>query len=99
MGVGSEIFIRAIAALVTGLMAIPGNTEAPAWVSSSVSGLMTDSFVGEEKPVRRALKHDVQYTGLSWLGRKGTVVEVPQSAQTAWWRWVRSDERGRVDRD
>jgi hypothetical protein len=83
MGVGSNIFIRAIAALVMALRAIPGNTAAPASVSLSVNGATADSFTGEEKPIRRALKHAGQYTGLSLLGRKGTVVEVPHSAQTA----------------
>jgi hypothetical protein len=78
------MFIRAIAALVMALRAIPGNTSAPALVSLSVNGAKTDSFTGDENPIRRALKHAWQYTGLLLLGRKGTDVEVPHSAQTAW---------------
>ena len=47
--------------------------------------------------MRVAWKHGEQYTGLSRVGRKGTVVELPQLAQTAWWRCLRLELIGRVD--
>ena len=96
------MFIREIAALVAAFKGISENTEAeasstggPFSVKDSPSGVLT----GEEGPLRRALKHGRQYVGLSGLGRKGTVVDAPQSAQTAWRRWVRVDRIWRLGRD
>ena len=87
------MFILEIAALVAAFIAIPENTVAPASRSAGVP------FAVEEEPFRRALKHEVQYTGLSGSGWKGTVVDILHSAQTAEWRRVRLDGRGRVNRD
>lgn len=104
MGVGSDIFILEMAALVAPFNAMPENAV-PSAEAPSAAGVLTgnDSLAGaltvEDRPSRRVLKHGEQYTGLSGLGRKGTVVDVSQSAQTAWWRRVREDERGRVEKD
>ena len=92
MGVGSDMFIREIAALVAAFIGIPANTESLSEVSSTV-GLPGAGDVPlpvvlpiEELTRRRELKHGRQYTGLPWVGRKGRVVETPQSSQTAWCR-------------
>ena len=47
--------------------------------------------------MRVAWKHGEQYTSLSRVGRKGTVVELPQLAQTALWRCLRLELSERVD--
>jgi hypothetical protein len=98
MGVGSEMSILEIAVLVVAFKDIPENTEEPEGRSTGVS------FAVAERPFRRALKHEAQYTGLEGSGRNGTVVDVPHSAQTAGWRCVRFvrlgvDGLGRVNRD
>ena len=104
MGVGSDMFMREIAALVPAFSAMPGNTESSAAELAAaaplaVANFLTGALTAAAWPLRRVLKHVGQYTGLPWLGRKGTVVAVPQSAQAAKWRWVRTNGRGRVDRD
>ena len=50
-----------------------------------------------QAPWRRALKHERQYTGLPWVGRKGRVADILQSSQTAWYG-ARLDGRGRAAR-
>jgi hypothetical protein len=87
MGVGSDMFILEIAALVATFNAIPGNTAA-AVGALSAGGLiaLNDPFTGplteEERRLRRFLKQGRQYTGLPGLGRKGRVVNVSQLAHT-----------------
>ena len=104
MGVGADMFILEIAAMVAPFNAIPENTTPPVWALSSMVVLagnasLTGASTTDERPLRRALKHGEQYTGLSGLGRKGMVVDVSQAAQTALWRRVRVDGRGRVEKD
>lgn len=92
--------MRESAALVAARKAIAGNAEEAAGAAPA-DGLLgaRESLVGEEEPRRRSLKQGGQYTGRSWLGWKGTVVEAPHSVQTAWCRRLRPDKRGRVDTD
>ena len=104
IGVGSDMFMRERAALMAGFKAIPAKTGAPSARLAEdrgnrivVNGSPADALVEEEESLRRTLKHGEQYTGRSWLGRKGTVVDVPHSAQTAGCRRVRVDKRGRTD--
>ena len=69
---------------MAGCNAISGNTgaavEAPLAEDRGgrfvVNYSRAGALAGEEEPLRRTLKHGEQYTGRSWLGRKGTVVEV-----------------------
>ena len=107
IGVDSDMFIKESAALMAGCNAISGNTGAA--VEAPLAGDRGGRFVvncsragalaGEEEPLRRTLKHGEQYTARSWLGRKGTVVEVPHPTQTAWCRRAGADKRGRTERD
>ena len=46
-----------------------------------VIGSLVGALAGEEGTLRRNSKHGEQYTGRSCLGWKGTVVDVPHSAQ------------------
>ena len=60
MGVGSDMFIRAIAALVVAFKTIPGNTSAAAGalsagVTFAVNDLLTGVSTVEERPSRRDL--------------------------------------------
>ena len=66
MGVGFDMFIRAIAALVVALKGIPGNTEPSGRASSTACLLdvLALALTIEACPLRRALKHEEQYTGL-----------------------------------
>ena len=77
MGVGSDMFIREIAALVAAFIGIPANTESTSEVSWTV-GLPGAGDVPlplvlpiEELTRRRALKHGRQYTGLPWGWAEG----------------------------
>lgn len=88
MGVGLDMFIREIAALVAAFRGISENTGPPDGALSTACVLVVDGLCPlvltiEECPPRRALKHEGQYTGLPRLGRKGRVVDMPQSLQTA----------------
>ncbi len=65
MGVGSEMFIRAIAALVPACSAIPGKTESLAAASlagarSAAGNFVTRASTAGGRPARRALKHGEQ---------------------------------------
>jgi hypothetical protein len=65
MGVGSDMFIREMAAFVPLFRLSPGNTEAvPAESREGSSFAAGESFGGvsivEERPLRRALKHGEQ---------------------------------------
>ena len=65
MGVGSNMFIRAIAALVAGFKAMPGNTSAPPEALSvrgafAVNGLLAGVLEAGEMPSRCDLKHGEQ---------------------------------------
>ena len=113
MGVGLDMSIREIAALVAAFKGISENAG-PADGAPLTAGLLApcllavDGWLGfaptpfvpspfvvaafvptpfvltnEELPLRRALKHEGQYTGLPWLGLKGSVADLPQSSQTA----------------
>ena len=73
--VGSVMSMRAIAALVTSLIEIFGNTR----LSESEAGVALRS--AEAGASTRFLKQGRQYTGLSGAGRNGTVADLRQSAQ------------------
>lgn len=99
MGVGSDMFILEIASLVATFNAILGNTAALVRLAMGlvVCDLLKGPLAGEEWPLRRFLKQERQYTGLPGFSRKGTVVNVLQSAHAV--RFARRDGRGLVDRD
>ena len=102
MGVGDVMLRRKSADLVAARRAIPGNTETPAGLEPA-----GDSFVrfdsasggGAWQAERRALKHERQYTGRFFLGRKGTVVGVAHCAQTTWCSGLRLCKPRRADGD
>ncbi len=85
------MFILEITVLVAALKGISENTETLDGALSTAGWLAVDDLspfvltVGEG-PWRRRLKHGRQYAGLLRLGRNGRVVDMPQSAQTAWCR-------------
>lgn len=84
--------------MVATFNAILGNTAVIlAMGLVAVSDLLTGPLVGEERPLRRFLKQERQYTGLPGLSRKGTVVNVLQSAHAVRFAW--RDGRGLVERD
>ena len=56
-------------------------------------------LAGAETPSRRLVKQERQYTGLPGAGRKGTVVEVSHSAQTASWLGLGPAGRRLVEKD
>ncbi|MDE2799753.1 MAG: hypothetical protein OXI94_13915 [Gemmatimonadota bacterium] len=94
------MFILEIAFLVATFNAILGKTAALVILAMglvAVSDLLTGPLAGEERPLRRFLKQERQYTGLPGLSRKGTVVNVLQSAHAV--RFARRDGRGLVERD
>jgi hypothetical protein len=85
------MFIREIAALVADFKGISENISPLDGALSTACLLAVDDLLPfvltiEECPWRRALKHEGQYTGLPWLGRKGRVADMPQSSQAAWCR-------------
>ena len=94
------MFILEIVSLVATFNAISGNTAALVLLAMGlvvVCDLLTGYLAGEEWPLRRFLKQGRQYTGLPGLSRKGTVVNVLQSAHAV--RFARRDGRGLVERD
>ena len=99
MGVSLDMFIRAIAVLVVRFRDIPENVASPVRALSPAGSFAVrreSAPAAGEAPCRRALKHERQYTGLPWVGRKGRVAGMLQSAQTIRWG-VRLDGRGRAD--
>jgi len=88
MGVGAEMPMRVRAARLAVLKAIPGNADEASGASAMARPLVgrgseSRARAAADEPWRRAVKHGGQYTGRSGRGRKGTVVDVSQSAQTA----------------
>ena len=88
MGVGLDMFIRDIAALVASFKGIPEKPGPPDGALSTARLLTVDGLLPflptvEDCPLRRTVKHERQYTGLPCLGRNGTVADLPQSWQTA----------------
>ena len=85
------MFIREITVLVAAFKGIPENAGIPEGALSTAGWLAVGDLppfvlaIGEG-PWRRRLKHGRQYAGLPWIGRKGRVVDMPQSEQTAWCR-------------
>ena len=65
----------------------------------SVERFLADVLVEGAMDSRRDLKHGEQYTGRAWVGRKGTVVGLPQLAQTVWCLLLGAPGPGRVDKD
>ncbi len=103
IGVGLEMFIRAIAALVVVFKGIPENRGprvevVPTACPFAVHDVLVFSLAIEESSWRRTLKHGRQYTGLPRLGRKERVADAPQASQVAWY-WVRLARRTRADGD
>ena len=107
MGVGSDMFIRESADMVAGFRSMSANAVAPVSETpgepppeeplvANVS--LVGGAEGEEWRPERVLKHSEQYTGRPCVGRKGKVVDEPQSAQTAWWRGIGLDKPGRLGR-
>ena len=91
MGVGLDMFIREITVLVAAFKGISENAGTLDGALSTAGWLAADGLppfvlTKGESPWRRRLKHGRQYAGLFRLGRKGRVVDLPQSAQTAWCR-------------
>ena len=64
-----------------------------------VNGSSAGELAEEEEPLRWILKHGEQYTGRSWVGRKGTVVDAPHAKQTAWCWGLEVNDLGRTERD
>ena len=60
-----------------------------------VNGSSAGALAEEEEPLRWILKHGEQYTGRSWVGRKGTVVDAPHAKQTAWYWGLEVNDLGR----
>ena len=90
------MFIREIAVLVvassdisenvtllTGALSTAGRLSEPGWVDRD--DRMEPVLAAGEFPWLRALKHERQYTGFPWVGRKGMVAAILQSSQTVWW--------------
>ena len=94
MGVSLDMFIREIAALVVDSRDIPENVTLPSG-SGPMAGLLSEgarvdwgdwmesALAAGEAPWRRALKHELQYTGFPWVGRKGRMADMLQLSQTA----------------
>ena len=85
--VGSEMSMRAMAALVASFSGISGNTwllsaARSAWPVVAAFKSRTGSRSDTGWSSRRFMKQGRQYTGLSRLGLNGTVVDFLQSAQT-----------------
>ena len=96
MGVSLDMFIRETAVLVTASKDIPENVVSPTGALSTAGFLserdrvdwtdwMESALAAGEAPWRRALKHEVQYTGFPWVGWKGRVADILQLSQTVWY--------------